>query len=338
VPKIRYEKWQPRGESAQMVVRAEQIATEYDRQGYDLTLRQLYYQFVARGWLANTEANYNKLGRNVEKGRMAGFIDWDHIVDRTRTFESLTHWNSPEEIIDAVSRSFRMDKWEDQPTRIEVWVEKEALAGVIEQPANQQDCGWFSCRGYSSASAMWGAAQRIGRYIAAGQNVIILHLGDHDPSGIDMTRDIEDRLSNFVLQDWVRANLGRYRAIHTEGRLTNKLVVDDMVDHCGGRGWLEVRRIALNMDQVDEYGPPPNPAKVTDSRFEKYQEVYGDESWELDALDPGVLDALITGEIEAVVDEDTWAERLAEEARRRTLLQQASDRWSDVVEFLEQAS
>jgi hypothetical protein len=330
--------WQPRGEAALVVQRAEQVATDYAAQGYDLTLRQLYYQFVARGWLPNVQKSYDKLGRIVEKGRMAGLIDWDHIVDRTRSFESLSHWNSPTEIMDAVSRSFRMDKWDAQPTRIEVWVEKEALAGVVQQPSERNDCGWFSCRGYSSASAMWGAAQRIGKHIAAGQNVIILHLGDHDPSGIDMTRDIEDRLTNFVMQDWVRAHLPKYRDLNAQGLLTNYAVIKDITEHCGGRGWLEVKRIALNMDQVEEYTPPPNPAKTTDSRFESYMELYGEESWELDALDPAVLDALITSEIDEVLDEDAWEERRQTEVRARHLLSQASHRWEEVVSFLERAS
>jgi hypothetical protein len=201
--RIRYEKWAPKGESLAIISYANQIAIDYTNQGYDLTLRQLYYQFVARDLLPNTQKSYDRLGQLVNRARLAGLLDWDYLVDRTRNIRSVSHWENPSDIIDTVSRQFRLDKWTDQPTRVEVWVEKEALAGVVQRVADRNDVAWFSCRGYVSQSEMWAAAQRLFGYIAAGQNVIVLHLGDHDPSGIDMTRDITDRLKMFLTQDWL---------------------------------------------------------------------------------------------------------------------------------------
>lgn len=72
---------------------------------------------------------------------------------------------------------------------------------------------------------------------------------------------------------------------------------------------LEVRRMALTMDQIEEYEPPPNPAKATDARFAGYAELYGDESWELDALDPSVIVELIQSEVDEIRDPDKWAEK-----------------------------
>ncbi len=309
MPLIRYEQWTPRGDTETDIMRAGAICDEYAQDGYDLTLRQLYYQFVARGWIPNTERSYKRLGSIVNKARLAGLIDWHHIVDRTRNLVELPHWSSPANIIQAVAAQYRIDRWDTQPTRVEVWVEKEALAAVVERVATTYDCPWFSCRGYVSQSEMWNAGQRIAGYLRDDKNVVVLHLGDHDPSGIDMTRDIEDRLAQFV------AGEGYYS--------------DDV----------EVRRIALNMDQVQQYDPPPNPTKLSDSRAGGYISEFGYESWELDALDPRTLNELIRDHIEGELDWDAWNDSGQEiEDARNTLQALAGTPWDDVVEFVGGAS
>ena len=273
-PRIAYDAWAPGAEALSVVERANAICADYAAQGYDLTLRQLYYQFVARGFIPNTQQSYKRLGDIVNRGRLAGLVDWDYIVDRTRNLQALSHWSTPAEIIRDAARGFNLDKWATQPTRVEVWVEKEALAGVVGQAGEREDCAYFSCRGYVSQSELWGAAQRLGGYVEAGQRVVVLHLGDHDPSGIDMTRDIEDRLEKFTMRD--------YLANHREDFGDTVMVSDvlrAMAERVGG-SWpstpaIEVRRIALNMDQVEEFDPPPNPAKLTDSRIAGYLERYG---------------------------------------------------------------
>ncbi|HET8683389.1 MAG TPA: hypothetical protein VFM54_16205, partial [Micromonosporaceae bacterium] len=305
MPKIKYEDWTPGPSAVIDIERAERICTAYARDGYDLTLRQLYYQFVARGWVPNTMQSYKRLGDIVNRARLAGLLDWRYIVDRTRNLRGTSHWDSPSDIIDSAAASFHLDKWADQPTRVEVWVEKEALAGVVERAASAHDVDWFSCRGYVSQSELWAAGQRLRRYLRDGQDVVILHLGDHDPSGIDMTRDIRDRLNLFV-------GAQAYR--------------------------IDVRRIALNMAQVQQYNPPPNPAKVTDSRAPGYIAEHGDESWELDALDPATLNALISEHIEQVQDPDLYHGQQQAEQTHRRLLSAASHRWPELVGVLESTS
>lgn len=324
--KRNYESWAPKADTLATVRRAEAICEEYAAQGYDLTLRQLYYQFVARGWIPNKQQSYDRLGATVNRARLAGLLDWDYIVDRTRNLESVSHWSDPSSIIASAARSFRLDKWTDQPVRVEVWVEKEALAGVVERSAHGLDLAYFSCRGYVSQSEMWGAGQRIGAYLRGGQRVVILHLGDHDPSGLDMTRDIRERLDLFTLTDWYRD--------HPELDGTYGGIRSNIAEHVGGTP-LEVRRIALNMDQIEQYDPPPNPAKLSDSRAETYVQEFGYESWELDALDPSVLDDLIRAEGEELVDEELYEEAETEERRHRDLLDAASDRWDELVDVLE---
>jgi len=183
--------------SVSIIHKANAIISEYSRQGYDLTLRQLYYQFVSRDLIANKQSEYKRLGSIINDARLAGLIDWDAITDRTRNLRQNSHWRSPEAIIDACAASFQFDKWIDQPRRVEVWIEKDALAGVFERICSELDVPWFACRGYTSQSEMWAAAQRHIRYEKSHQSVTVLHFGDHDPSGIDMTRDIQDRLSTF---------------------------------------------------------------------------------------------------------------------------------------------
>jgi len=234
-----------------------------------LTLRQLYYQFVSRDLIANTMKSYKRLGGIINDARLAGLIDWLAIEDRTRSVSSLSHWEDPAQIIRVCADQYRIDKWADQSCRPEVWIEKEALAGVVEGVCHELDISFLCCRGYTSQSEMWSSAMRLKAMKEAGQVPMILHFGDHDPSGIDMSRDITDRIKMFM-------------------------------------GGVELKRMALNLDQVEEYGPPPNPAKITDSRFAAYEREFGGESWELDALEPKVIAGLIRAAVLKVRKKTLW--------------------------------
>lgn len=272
------------------IVMASKIVKEYEQQGFVLTLRQLYYQFVARGLIPNNQKEYNNLGAAINNARLAGLIDWEAITDRTRNVQSNQHWDSPTQIIRAAANSYKRDKWRNQPNRVEVWIEKDALLGVIEGICRDLDVKFFSCRGYVSQSEMWVASQRaVEADINGGQETHIIHLGDHDPSGIDMTRDIRDRMEMFC----------KYHSVYS----------------------LEVERVALSHDQVLEHKCPPNPAKITDSRAAGYIGKYGYESWELDALEPSVLIDLVSNAVLQYRDEELWQEALDVEAREMDLLE-----------------
>jgi hypothetical protein len=197
MPKIKYVDKAFRQGALDIIDKANEIIDEYNAQGFKLTLRQLYYQFVARDIIPNKQSEYKRLGGIISDGRLAGLIDWLAIEDRTRNLQSLATWSSPEDIIGAAASGYREDKWKDQKTRIEVWIEKDALAGVFADVCEALEVPYFSCRGYTSQSEMWSAAMRLRRYERGGQETVILHFGDHDPSGIDMSRDIKDRLYQF---------------------------------------------------------------------------------------------------------------------------------------------
>lgn len=263
-----------RSKSWAVINQANEIINEYQGYGMTLTLRQLYYQFVARDILPNNKRSYDNLGRVISNARLAGLIDWSAIEDRTRFLRGRRNWQSPSSMIRYHAANYSIDMWEGQEHRVEVWIEKDALLGVIEDVCRDNDVDYFACRGYVSQSELYYAGKRIKRHREqTGQDTIVIHLGDHDPSGIDMTRDNEDRLTLFS------------------------------GDHTF------VERIALNYDQVEQYNPPPNPAKFTDSRAEAYIEKHGFSSWELDALEPRVLQKLIQSTIDKYKDGDIWEER-----------------------------
>lgn len=269
------------------------IISEYQRQGFVLTVRQLYYQLVARDVIPNTLRSYKNIASLLNDARLAGAVDWDMIEDRTRAFVRRTRWGSGSEIVEACVRSYHQDQWINQDRRVFVLVEKEALVGVLERTCHQYDVPLLAARGYPSVSVIREFVIRdIIPSVRAEQGVLILHLGDHDPSGIDMTRDLRDRIELLA---------------------------------GAARGSVEVRRIALNMDQVEEQSPPENPAKTTDSRFEAYREKFGDSSWELDALSPRYLAELIEGQIEDAIDRGPWENIANEIADVKDRLQTMAD-------------
>ena len=173
-----------------------------------------------------------------------------------------------------------------------MWVEKDALIDIVEKACSEYQVPFFSCRGFMSDSEIYKAGRRMKEIYATGKEIVFLHLGDHDPSGCEMSKDILRRVELF-------------------SGLSDKI---------------DFQRIALNMDQIDEFNPPPNPAKETDTRAKGYIEKYGHVSWELDALEPAILTRLIQTAIEKHLDIDLFNERLhKEDAETQELLKLADN-------------
>ncbi len=283
--KIKYIHHSFRSSTLQIILAAQDIAEEFRRDGYKLTLRQLYYQFVSRDLIPNQQREYKRLVKAITDARNAGLFDWDMIEDRTRGIRQNPHWDSVSQAIGDIARQFHYDLWADQKVRVQVWIEKDALVGVFEPVCRKLDVPLMACRGYPSASEVWSSGRLFRRHgVNDSQKTVVLHFGDHDPSGIDMTRDLEERLGLYA-----------------------------------GPGRVSIKRIALNYNQIEDYDPPPNPAKATDSRFTKYAAEYGESSWELDALSPAVLSKLATREILKLTDKRQWkvSVRRQDEARGR---------------------
>jgi hypothetical protein len=294
--RIEYQSFRFKAYTLELIEKINEIIDEYDKQRYSLTLRQVYYQLVARGYIPNNDKQYKIVGNAVNDGRLAGLIDWDAIEDRTRFIRKNSHWNSPIDIINSAKHSYYKNHWDNMENYIEVWVEKDALIGIVQAVCRKYDVPNFSCRGYTSQSEMWRASERFIEKENENKQCYLIHLGDHDPSGIDMTRDIQDRLAYFGA-------------------------------HVG------VNRIALNRDQIDIYKPPPNPAKITDSRCSGYIKKHGKTSWELDALPPNELEDIIEDEILQYIDRREWERIEKEIIREKAQLNALCNNWDKVTKY-----
>jgi hypothetical protein len=290
----------------ELIDHVNEIVDEYQALGFILTLRQLFYQFVSRPALelVNTLGDYKRLGRTVTNARRAGLIDWDAIEDRTRNVRFLPTWSGPAERIASCAAFYYEDVRASQRYRPEVWIEKDALFGVIEGVCDEFRTPGFACRGNVSEPEMYAAGKRFQRL------PIVLQLGDHDPNGVDITRDVCKRLKMFARQD------------------------------------IEVRRLALNLDQIDQRDEtgrvigrlPANPAKEKDSRYADYVRRFDTpDCWELDALAPNVISGLVRTALEGLIDRDAWAGAIAGEDDNRSILAAAADNWSLVRSALRAA-
>jgi hypothetical protein len=277
-----------KAESLKKIKTMQEIVAEYDAQDLRLTARQLYYQFVSRNIIPNTERSYKNLTGLLADARYAGMVDWQAIEDRGREPAVPLEFRNIRHRVDSALHNYRLQRWADQPNYCELWVEKQALAGVLEPLAHEFHVTLMVNKGYSSASAMFESAER---FLERSQKDLYLYyLGDHDPSGEDMVRDIAARLEEFGVLN------------------------------------LNVQKIALTMDQVNEYDPPPNPAKTTDSRFAAYEAKHGNESWEVDALPPNVLQQLIRESLEGALDREAWDAVLAREETDKAKLRNAAEK------------
>lgn len=290
-----YQEWNPIPRTAELLAEVQTVIKEFTDAGYTLTLRQVYYQLVGKAKIENNFRSYKNLGNLIVKARMAGVISWTHMEDRNRAVNE--HWLCDDDqlIVNMLPHQILFDRWAEQETYVEVWVEKEALGNVIERACEPFYVSHLACKGYLSSSEAWRAGKRFEKKSAEGKNCMIIHLGDHDPSGMGMTEDNQNRMDVF-----------------------------------NRRGHVSVKRIALNMDQIEKYEPPPNYAKETDSRFARYEELYGDECWELDALRPDVIVDMIGAEITKLIDPDLWHSVGVEEDDMKRQLKLVGQNWDHI--------
>ena len=268
------------------------IIEEYAEEGYKLTLRQLYYQLVSRDIIPNAVKEYAKISTLLVKGRMAGVVDWEAIEDRIRV-PFLPYWVfGIEDAIKDTVEQYRLNRQQEQDVYIELWVEKDALSGVLKRITSHYHINLMVNRGYSSCTAMHDAYQRLKRQEKQGKKTYILYLGDHDPSGLDMVRDIRDRLEEFG-------------------------VIPQVIP------------IGLTREQINKYNPPPNPAKIKDPRAKWYIEQHGNTSWEVDALNPKVLHELVKKNVENLIDVTLFEKQIRKEETDKKKILKMYDKVED---------
>lgn len=278
--KIEYRKAALSKDSLEMLHTINEIIEEYVEMVYRLTLRQLYYQLVSRDVIPNNDKEYKKIGHLLKEGRMAGIVDWDAIEDRMRKPERPYWVLGLDDAVKDTIEQYRLDRQQGQPYKLLVIVEKDALSGVLAPITGEYMIPILVNRGYGSCTVMHDLHKMFSRDERPGK---ILYIGDHDPSGLDMIRDVTDRIEEFGT-------------------------------------FVDVEPIALTYDQVETYGPPPNPAKFKDPRASGYVELYGATSWEVDALRPPVLVSVLEEAIEQNMDMDLFTEmKEKEEEDKRKL-------------------
>ena len=277
------------------------ILTGYDTQ---LTLRQVYYRLVARGLIPNTRSNYTQLSSQLVKARENGEVDDSRFTDRSRQIMDVS-FDSPESFIKAcrltLEQRYVRRFWDSQPVYCEVWVEKDALSQVLAEAVYPFNTIVAPARGYGSYTYLQDAAQRIRQRCDNGKPAVILHFTDHDPSGIDMARDLKDRLDKYCgWNDFKRAKIA-----HTEYE----------------RPKIEVRRIALTYHQVRQYDLIPNPVKGADCRSKGYISQYGEQCWELDAIEPNELIKLCQLAVDNLIeDKGAWLALKEQDISEREVL------------------
>lgn len=263
---------------------AREIASEY---GGNLTVRQLYYQLVARGYIPNSQESYKRLVSILTNARLAGSFPFDWLLDRTRearpgrfsgdqvSIESALR-SAARELRSAPESWLWRDRWLGQSTHVSVWVEKEALAGVFEGPCEELGVAWFVLRGYSSLSALSQWVDHVAAACGPGGSIeraVVLYFGDHDPDGWEIPRSAE-------------------RNVHAIAEVRGIYLPPVVFE-----------RVALVYDQIEQYNPPPFPAKETSSRYDSYIREHGlRDAWELDALRPNTLAAMIRDRVEQHFD------------------------------------
>lgn len=257
-----------RGKSARSVALIE-AAIAILRQIHPATVRAVCYRLFTMGHIpsmAKTETN--RVSRLLTWARENAFVSWDWIVDETRAPERVNAFDNPQQYVDVVKRSYRKDRWTDQPEWIEVWSEKGTVRGTLAPILNAYGCTFRVQHGYGSATAINQAAEETAE---AEKCLTALYVGDWDCSGLHMSEiDLPRRL---------RAYGGNVRLI----------------------------RLALTQADTRADLPSfLAETKRRDPRYRWFVDRYGSRCWELDALSPVVLRDRVEQAIVARLDQAAW--------------------------------
>ncbi len=245
------------------------------------TIRQLFYRLTVEGVIAKTEAEYKTVVRLTGEMRRAGLLPFEWIADSTRWMRKPRTFDSLEAALQITAQTYRRSLWAESSDYVEIWIEKEALAGVVVDVTNEFDVPLMVTRGYPSLSFVQSAAEAMN---ARSQFTYVYYLGDHDPSGVDISRKLEEDLHEFTF------------------------------------GISEFERIAVTPAQIEAWQLPSRPTKTTDTRAKRFR----GESVELDAIPAPELRELVRGPIESHVDHHQLEVlRTAESEERRLLMQMA---------------
>jgi hypothetical protein len=253
-----------------------------------MSVRQVFYRLVSTGVVAKTEAEYkNTVVRLLGEMRRAGEIDFAWIADSTRWMRKPRTYSSLENMLRYSAQSYRRSVWDNQDAYVEIWLEKDALAGVLYEETEKWDVPLMVTRGYPSISYLHSAAETIAAQDEYGKTTHLYYFGDYDPSGLDIPRKVERDLREF--------------APNAE---------------------IEFERVAVTLEQIEEFGLQTRPTKRTDARSRNFT----GESVEVDAIPPAILREMVGDCITRHVDESAYRVMLqAEKSEREVLMSLVRD-------------
>jgi hypothetical protein len=252
---------------------------------HPITGRGIGYKLFTQGLTPSMEKPVmQSVYRLLREAREEEIIPWEWIVDETRELERVSTWDDPDQYARAVARSYRRDFWNQQPARVEVWSEKGTVRGVLQPVLDKYAIGFRVMHGYSSATAIYDAAND-----GDTKPLIVLYVGDFDPSGLHMSvHDLPQRIAKY------------------DG------------DH------ISLERIALTPWQVRNLQSFPAADKKKDPRHKWFVKNYGRVCWELDAMDPRTLRKIVERAIRSKIEPVAWARceiiNKAEQESLRTIL------------------
>lgn len=243
---------------------------------HPMTIRQLFYRLVSVGTVTNTKPEYNRVSRLMTKARRDERCPYEWLVDRSRPTYSVNVWKNPVRFVECVAKSYRRDYWHQQPHHVEVWCEKDAVTGSIEDTVNDLGVTLRVTRGFMSVTRVNDIAQH---FRAIKKRKVVFYLGDHDPSG---------------------------RSIET----TATQAINDRMIELGSGDFPYVERLAIHSKDIAAFNLPPLRVKSADPRSEDFEEEYGPECVELDALPPTELRRRIEEAVMKQIDKIAWGKSI----------------------------
>ena len=264
------------------------VATDIACDEHPLTLRGLFYRVVSAGFLPSTDKeHYSRMGRVMTTLREKEVVPFEWLVDNVRSSLKPSSWAGIEEFVDTVQRCYRKDFWAQLPSYVHVIVEKDAMAGVVQPVTRQFDVTLSPIRGYASLSFAHEIADTWNRI---EKPIYAFYLGDFDPSGFDLERDIKEKL-------------GKY---------------------CGKPFWW--RRLGVNTSDFDEFDLLKLEPKKTDKRYQKFVAEHGTACAELDAIPASEIRRRVQTAIETYIPADRWEQLQEIEETERLLFNETLGR------------
>jgi hypothetical protein len=312
-----------RGKAAATIMLGQAAVDVLEDAGQAITLRQLFYRLVATGDIAKTDAAYKKLGRVMSNLREDGTVPWEYLADHVRVTIQARTFDGVEGLLTDSTDFYRRNLMRDQDVAIQLWAESDSIGSVVAPIARRFTIPTFIGRGYTSRGYLWSAAEDAVAAQTAHKDVVIFHVGDYDPSGEDIFRDLEEtmRLYAFAISEGYTAKA--VRAYFTR--------LGSMAP--GETDWLRFERLALTPTQIAAYRLPSRPAKSSDSRTAKFT---GTGTVEVEALPIDTLLEIVTDAIESEIDPEALRIAKVAEASERDIMKRIAG--TPVARLLEVAS